>query len=277
MAPGRPQLIPGVCSVARASRIVRGVDWGRRLVSDLEKPPSDIVSWVEQHARLLKSDEFSRVGLLEVGGQPCCLKLYLAKSPLQRLGFRLGYGRSVRSFDSAGKLAACGLPVPEPMTCLVVQGGMVLLSRGIADSSDLRALWLARPTPEAARQFMAGAGSLLASLHRAGFSHGDCKWSNLLWNGERFYLVDLEAVRTVKPARSALLPIGGRQLLDVARYTIDAERLRASQADYDVFINSYCSDLGCDRERVVAGMRPALEAIRKRHRETHGLDNPALV
>ena len=263
--------------VTVASRIPRGTGWGQCLASKLDESSAGVASWVEQHARLMKSDEFSRVGMLEMRGQPCFLKLYLAKSRLQQLGYRLGYGRGIRSFDSAIELAACGLPVPEPLTCLVVEGGMVLMTEGIANSSDLRALWLTRPTPAAAVQLMACAGSLLAALHRAGFSHGDCKWSNLLWDGAQLYLVDLEAVRTIKPVRGALLPINNRQLLDVARYTVDAERLAASQTDYGVFIARSCAALDCERERLIAGMRPALQAIRNRHRENYGGDHSHLV
>ena len=41
--------------------------------------PAATAAWMERHTRILKSDSFSRVGLLEVAGQGCYLKLYLAK------------------------------------------------------------------------------------------------------------------------------------------------------------------------------------------------------
>ncbi len=156
---------------------------------------------MERHTRLLKSDTFSRVGLLELQGQCCFLKLYLAKSSLQRVGFRLGYGRGVHSFDAARRLARASLPVPSPLACLLVEEGMVLLTEGIANSRDLRSLWLEQPAAGAASQLMQAAGDTLAALHLAGFAHGDCKWSNLLWNEVQMYLVDLEAVRAVTAAR----------------------------------------------------------------------------
>ena len=232
---------------------------------------------MERHTRLLKTDVFSRVGMLDLQGRPCFLKLYLAKSRLQQLGFRLGYGRGVHSYDAAQRLALADLPVPAPLACLLVEEGMLLLTEGIDNSRDLRALWLEQPAAATAQQLMQVAGDTLAALHRAGFAHGDCKWSNLLWNGAQLYLVDLEAVRVVKAVRSQLLPLHTRQLRDLARYTVDAEALGASPGQYGVFMDRYCAGMGCRRELVTAGMLPAVEAIRKRHRDISGNNYPPLV
>ena len=72
---------------------------------------------------------------------------------------------------------------------------MLLLTEAIAGARDLRALWLQPSPPAVAERLMSAAGETLAGLHAAGYAHGDAKWSNLLWDGSRFYLVDLEAVR----------------------------------------------------------------------------------
>lgn len=263
--------------MASVSRPLRGAHWAACLSARLAEPPADTASWMERHTRLLKSDTFSRVGLLELQGQSCFLKLYLAKSSLQRVGFRLGYGRGVHSFDAARRLASASLPVPSPLACLLVDDGMVLLTEGIANSLDLRALWLEHPAVEAANKLMQAAGDTLAALHLEGFAHGDCKWSNLLWNEVQMYLVDLEAVRAVTGARRRSLPLHPRQLLDLARFTADAEALGAGPVQYGIFLDRYCMGVGSRRELVSAGMLPALEAIRKRHRETYGGDYPPLV
>lgn len=263
--------------MASVRRSLRGDDWAARLSSALAESPADTASWMERHTRLLKTDTFSRVGLLELQGRPCFLKLYLAKSPLQLFGYRLGYGRAVRSFDAAQRLARAGLAVPSPLACLLVEEGMILLTEGIAHGRDLRALWLEQPAPAPAKQLMGAAGRVLAALHQAGFAHGDCKWSNLLWDGAQLYLADLDAVRAVKAVRKQPLPLHNRQLLDLARYTVDAEELGASPAQYSEFMDGYCSAMDCRRELVSAGMLPAVEAIRKRHRHTYGRDYPPLV
>jgi tRNA A-37 threonylcarbamoyl transferase component Bud32 len=220
---------------------------------------------MEQHTRLLKSDTYSRVGLLELRYQPCFLKLYLAKSRWQRLGVRLGYGRALRSFDMAGELVSRGLPVPAPRACVQVAEGMLLLTEGILESRDLRALWLEQPQPGLAELLMRSAGETLALLHRAGFAHGDCKWSNLLWSGGQFYLVDLDSVRQLKFTAAAARSPLPRQLRDLARFTVDAEELGASQQQYDRFLDSYCVAAQQERELLAAGIRSSAAPIRARH------------
>jgi tRNA A-37 threonylcarbamoyl transferase component Bud32 len=225
---------------------------------------------MDQRTRLLKSDTYSRVGLLELQGQPCLLKLYLAKSPGQRLAFRLGYSRALRSFDMALALADRGLPVPVPMACVQVEEGMLLLTEGIPDGRDLRALWLEQPDPGQAELLMRGAADTLAALHLAGFAHGDAKWSNLLWCGERLLLVDLDAVRQVKAGPGAGLPLPSRQLRDLARFAVDAEELGATPQQYDVFLRLYAERMSCSRHDLLNAIEDPANAIRLRHARKYG-------
>jgi len=255
--------------VQMSPRIMRGSMWAESLCEDLARAPADTVAWMEQHTHLLKSDTHSGAGLLEIRGQPCFLKFYRAKSRWQRLGFRLGYARALRSFDMAGALASRGLPVPAPRACVLLPDGMLLLTAGIPGGRDLRRLWLEQPDAGLAGLLMRGAGDTVASLHRAGFAHGDCKWSNLLWNGERFFLVDLDAVRNLKfTAAAARFPLP-RQLRDLARFTVDAEELGASQQQYDSFLDSYCVAAKQERELLAGGIRSSAAPIRARHAKTY--------
>ncbi|MCB1854631.1 MAG: hypothetical protein H6988_02740 [Pseudomonadales bacterium] len=252
--------------MARPGKILRGAQWGPRLAAAMAEAPAASVSWLEQHTRLLKSDRYSRVGLLELEGAPCFLKLYLAKSPVQKLGFRLGYGRGLRSFDAATSMAEAGLPVPEPRACLLVPEGMVLLTEALAGGADLRALWLDLPAADDAERLMHGAGAALARLHGAGYAHGDCKWSNLLWCARGMYFVDLEVVR--KPRAAGTLPLAG-QLRDLARFIVDAEELGASAPQFEIFMGSYLAGVPCRRERLVSQVRPLLTPIRERHQRRY--------
>jgi tRNA A-37 threonylcarbamoyl transferase component Bud32 len=256
--------------VARTSRALRGKDWAPGLRECLPDPPVGLVPWMEQHTRLLKSDTYSRVGLLQVQGQTCCLKLYIAKSPLQSLGFRLGIGRGIRSFDAATHLLLADLKVPIPRACLLVPEGILLLSEGVEDSRDLRALWQAQPTERIATQFLQRAGETLSALHRAGFAHGDCKWSNLLWNSEVFYLVDLEDVRRVRTTGAEFTSLPAGQVQDVARFTADAEALGASSGQYETFLSSYCVGTAYQQEQLLNRIRPLVGVIRKRHQTKYG-------
>ena len=236
----------------------------------LARGPANTASWMEQRTRLLKSDTYSRVGLLELRGQACLLKLYLVKSPWQRLAFRLGYSRALRSFDMALALAGLGLPVPAPRACVQVEQGMLLLTQGIPDGRDLRALWLEPPEPARAELLMRGAADTLAALHRAGFAHGDGKWSNLLWCGERFLLVDLDAARQVKASPAAGLPLPPRQLRDLARFTVDAEELGATPQQYEVFLQRYAQRMSCAREDLLNAIEEPANTIRRRHARKYG-------
>lgn len=258
-------------------KILRGREWGARLAELMACAPPDTTGWMERHTRILKSDSFSRVGLLEVGGQDCYLKLYLAKSPLQKLGFRLGYGRGVHSFDAAVQMARDAMPVPEPRACLLVPEGMVLLTRALADGVDLRALWLAVPAAEDAQRLMHKAGETLARLHAAGYTHGDCKWSNLLWCGSSYHFVDLERVRKRSgghvPAGS---PARG-QLRDLARFTIDAEELGASAEQLELFLVSYLGGMPWSRKEIVTRLQVLLPPIRERHLRRYRLQPRPLL
>ena len=277
MATGPPPVGCRGRAVANPGKILRGPEWGARLQESMACDPAATAAWMERHTRILKSDRFSRVGLLEVAGQGCYLKLYLAKSPLQKLGFRLGYGRGLHSFDAAVQMARDAVPVPEPRACLLVPEGMVLLTRALADAADLRALWLAVPAAGAAQRFMSRAGEALAGLHALGYAHGDCKWSNLLWWSSGFYFVDLEGVRKLRaPHFPAASPAVG-QLRDLARFIIDAEELGASAEQLEVFLASYLADIPLSREQLVAPLRRLLPPIRERHLRRYRLQPRPLL
>lgn len=258
-------------------RVLRGDDWAPWLRQCLPAAPAEILPWMEQHTRLLKSDTHSMVGLLSVQEQTCYLKLYIAKSALQNLGFRFAYGRGVHSFDAASRLLLAGLRVPAPRTCVQVPDAMLLLTEGMEDSCDLRALWLARPAEEASAMYMRQAGETLSALHLAGFAHGDCKWSNLLWTSEAFYLVDLEDVRRVRARAAQLKSLHALQLQDIARFTADAERLRASPGQYEIFLQSYCASLHYPREKLLDQIKHPVEVIRKRHESKSGRRSQVLL
>lgn len=258
-------------------RIIRGRDRGRALGSLLANHEQDLRQWLSEHSRLLKQDQWSEVGLVELQGKWCFIKLYLAKSPLQRLAFRMRRARAVRSFDAAQAMAVAGLPVPGPRACLALNGAMVLLTEGMPNGRDLRALWLAEPAAADAAQWLAAAAELLARMHRAGFAHGDCKWSNLLWSGGQFYLVDLEAVQQLTPLTGKPAGLHPRQASDLARFTIDAEELALAPDLYQLFLERYLACTGLARESLLLQLLPLVERTRARHRRKYAIDMPGLV
>ena len=232
--------------------------------------PAEPDAWVEASARTLKSDPYSRVGLIELEQQLCYLKYYRAKSPLQKLWFRMGRGRAVAAYDAALALAANAVPVPEPRACLQVPGGSLLLTEGLRGSTDLKALWLQSPAEAAGGRLLQCAGETIARLHRAGFAHGDCKWSNLLWQGETLFLADLEAVASVAPGSA-------KQARDLARFTVNAEDLGVGEGDYERFLASYLEATGVTRDALLALVRPPLAELRGRHLQKYGERGARLI
>ena len=242
-------------------RVLRGEAWAGLLQERLDAQPRDLGLWMEANTRILKSDSHSRVGLLELDSQTCYLKLYRAKSSLQTLAFRWGGSRALRAYDSAVRLLSAGVGVPEPRACLGAPGAMLLLTAGVP-GGDLKALW---QQGEAARPpgLMQAAALTLGRLHAAGYAHGDCKWSNLLWQPGHLLLADLEAVAAARP--------GSRRVLrDLARFTLNGEDLSLPREEFESFLGAYLDCTGQQRGPLVEGVLPLLRQLRERHRVRYG-------
>jgi len=249
------------------TRIIRGGSsgdgWGVALQDMLATSSIDIAAWMQLHTRLLKSDTNSLVGLLQLQHEACYLKLYRYKSTVQKLLFRLGRGRPVRSFDVACKLAEKEVPVPRPRACLLVPGGVLLLTEGIAGGGNLNDLWREQSAHDKFRQLLHSAGESVARLHRAGYAHGDCKWSNLLWTGGQCYLVDLDG--------AGKAPIGSaKQARDLARFTLNAEELDIGPELYEFFLQGYLQGVSVSRSVAIDQMMPSLRLLRDRHLAKYG-------
>lgn len=247
------------------SRVIRGEVWSQRLCQllALTHSAADIENWMELETRIIKRDAWSRVGLLTIEHKLCYLKYYQAKSAQQSLLFRFGFGRGARSFDMAQKLALAGVAVPEPRACLGVPGGMLLLTEGLAGATDLKNLWLERPSEERLRELMASAGRALAELHGAGYVHGDCKWSNLVDSGGRFFFVDLEAVQRARQGASTMAR-------DLARFTVNAEDMGLPPEHYQIFLSTYATDIGREHDHLIQAMLMPLQRLRRKHQVAYG-------
>ncbi|KAA1190616.1 hypothetical protein F0M18_12460 [Pseudohalioglobus sediminis] len=226
-------------------------------------PGGATASWLAENGRVLKRDDHSLVTLLEHAGQLRYCKYFAAKHLLQRVAFRFGLGRAVRAFDAARLLQDRDIPVPAPLACLRRQDGLLLVTEGLRGALDIKAIWLDESTRAWRQRVLDNAGSLLAQLHSAGFAHGDCKWSNLLWQGEQLFLVDLEAVEQCARGH-------GQQSRDLARFTVNAEDLGVDSAAYRQFLEVYCGAMGESAADVAARIQPHLARFRARHLEKYG-------
>ncbi len=243
--------------------ILRGDRWAKSLREALAREGDDTASWMERHTQILKSDEHSRVGLLELEGELCYLKFYRQKSLGQQFMFWLARGRGVQAFDAADKLAQQDIAVPAARACILVPGGILLLTEGLEGARDLKAVWQGDLSGEDRKTLMNEVGQVLGKLHRQAFAHGDCKWSNLLRHEEKFYLVDLEGTDRAVVG-------GGKQARDLARFTVNAEDLGVTEPEFSPFMDTYCRLLETPQEVIVDRMMPDLKRYRARHRARYG-------
>ncbi|MBT4519151.1 MAG: hypothetical protein HOC23_04030 [Halieaceae bacterium] len=246
-----------------SARIMRGEVWAERLKALLATGPTDPIAWMDRNTSLLKYDAHSRVGLLQLCDQLCYLKLYCSKFTGQQLMLRMGYGRGFRSFDRAIELSAKQILVPQPLACIVIPGGMMLLTEGISSAENLHTMWLGELEQKRAETLLRAAGLTLAKLHSANYAHGDCKWSNLVWSGQQIHLVDLEAVARVRRGSKKLTR-------DVARFTLNAEELGVAHEQFDQFLGVYLDYMGMRRESLINRVMPVLRMLRARHLIKYG-------
>ncbi len=248
-------------------RVLRGGDWAAEALAQL---PYDTGAGLQVHGRLLKRDQHSVVALGELQGETCYLKFYAAKNLLQRGLFALGRGRAIDAYDAAAALTQAGIAVPLAKACLLLGDGLLLATEGMPDAQDLKAVWVQGAPAALRQQMLQAAGETLAALHGAGFAHGDCKWSNLLWEQNRFFLVDLEAVvRCPKGDR--------RQARDLARFTLNAEDLGVEPRAYQHFLDAYSGCSSISSADLVEQMRGDLTRLRARHREKYGERGARLI
>jgi tRNA A-37 threonylcarbamoyl transferase component Bud32 len=250
-------------------RVLARGEWAQILLAELDGYPGAPWDWIAAHGRVLKHDRYGAAALVELGGEPCFAKLYLPRGRLHAHLLRSTRGRPVRSQDVARELLRVDVVVPQPRGCLWLGNSALTLAEGLINGDTLQQRWQTATGPAARQRLLSSVAESLARLHHAAYSHGDCKWSNLLCLGRQVYLVDLDAARHT--------PVGSRrQARDLARWTLNAEELSMEPSEYRVFLDSYFSALGAPREAIIARMLPQLYRLRDRHRRQYGETGRAL-
>ena len=250
-------------AVTTNPRVLWGGSCAQRLTAELENRPGDTRDWLRARGQLLKLDDDSCAVLLEVAGVPCFIKWYRRRNSWHGALLKTRLGRPARSQDAARKLLRANVRVPEPRGALALPDGVLTLTDGIAEGEDLQRKWDRVDQAAERPLWLSVAAQSLARLHLAGYSHGDCKWSNLLINGDQLYLVDLDAVRKTAPGSR-------RQARDLARFTLNAEEMALERDQYDQFLERYFSMLSLPRDPFTARMLPELRKLRERHRGRYG-------
>lgn len=244
---------------------VRGKTWGQRLKRRLRKPPLGFYAWLEAHTKPLRDDSGGYVGAFQMRDMPCYLKLYRGKFLLHVIPTLLRLSQPMRTFRKAVALAANGVPISRPLACVLVKEGVLMLSEGLYSVADYSRLWQAPPAKEEAERMMHCAGATLAAVHTAGYSHGNCRWDNLLWSEGECYLVDLDGTRRRR------FRVAHHRARDLARFTVNAEEAGVSSDLLEVFLNSYLEVMCESQEPLIARMRPHLKKLRRRHESKYGI------
>lgn len=251
-------------------RIVRDGVIADLIAERLRVFPGSVRAWMEAHTRILKEDTYGLVSLLDAHDAQCVLKFYGFRSRMHALAYSIGRGRALHSHRASLALRRAGISVPEPLGVLRVAGGMLLLSEAIPGRGNLLQVWNEGPSPVEAGQIMQVAGHTLGHLHSSGYAHGDCKWNNILWDGQGISLVDLDAVAKAKRHCPS-------QARDVARFTVHAELMGVGSERYDRFLESYLQVMGSSRQKVVEAMVPFVYSIRAKYLARYGPHGQRLV
>lgn len=244
----------------RRVRVVRGKC--PELVARLEQQTTPVANWCSQHAHTIKDTAHSWVGFVELDDASVWLKVFRPKGLAQQFSMRLGRHRALRSFNSANNLLKAQLPVPLPIACLQVGGEMLLVTKRLPQGGDLLSLWQSQGEHLPAAIWRE-AGSVIGQLHRAGFVHGDCKWSNIYRAHDQHYLLDLEAVARVGVGASVAYR-------DVARFVLNAEDMGASSGILQTFLTAYACEVDSSIEEVSIATLPQLKRLRQRHERKYG-------
>ena len=189
------------CSAVEARRELAGRTLLRRTADGpqlraLLRDPAARLSRADVH--WLKRGRTAAVARLRLDGRECVVKQYNALGGLKGLRRALRESRATRSWRAAHWLELLQVPTAAPLG-LREQGLGPLTRRAWLVCEALDGPTLASRLDDAAEQDLpALARALDASLgrlHRAGVVHGDLKASNLLVDGTRLALVDLDAVQ----------------------------------------------------------------------------------
>tara|TARA_B100001540_G_scaffold301030_1_gene307056 strand:+ start:524 stop:1297 length:774 start_codon:yes stop_codon:yes gene_type:complete len=251
--------------------VIRGKRWGKRLTERLRTPPLGISQWMRRHTDVVKDDASTLAGCLRISRRRRFLKLYRSRNLLFKLLCLARLARPMATFRTALVLAASEVPIPRPLSCVLVSEGLLMLSEGLDSSRDYCALWEAGQSGEELYRMMRGAALTLSVLHRAGYTHGDCKWRNLLWIDGECFMVDLDGAR-----RRRLFAARARAR-DVARFTVSAEEAGVPSSLLQAFLDSYVAHSGVAREELLRRMQPNLEKLRGRHLEKYGITPQPLL
>ena len=145
---------------------------------------------------LLKDGRTSTVARVEHEGRELVIKRYNLKNLRHALARFWRPSRAWHSWREGHRLSLLGIATPQPLALVEERWGPLrrraFLVNAYCPGRSLLDVLSAEYEPEPA--LASALLTLFASLHSARISHGDLKATNLLWDGARLWLIDLDAV-----------------------------------------------------------------------------------
>lgn len=127
---------------------------------------------------------------------PCIVKRYNAKSAWHRISRAVRESRAARCWRMSFKFAAAGVYIPKPLYMFEqrffgFRRGAYFASQRIKGDELLTVF--AELDESAKRKVVEAVRTFFWQLESARLSHGDLKASNLIWDGEHLWAIDLDA------------------------------------------------------------------------------------
>ena len=225
-------------------------------------------NWPPVPERVLRDGAKLGAMICRQAGASWFVKRY-SYSGLRRLAARLGRERARRNYVISMAWQAAGIPVPQPLACLVAPGTATswFVCEALDGAIDMHELTRhGQPEADAVqRQILFTGLQLLARVHQAGWSHGDAKWANFILSADyqQIWLVDLDAARRCK--------LGSRrQARDLARFCLNAREAGFDTGLIQQALQDYLSRTGSDSDRFLAWVDHYHDKVMRRHQTSSG-------
>jgi tRNA A-37 threonylcarbamoyl transferase component Bud32 len=159
----------------------------------LESPDAHIDA-----GHLCKDGGTATVARVEVSGQTFVIKRYNIKHFFHALSRCWRRSRAWRAWREGNRLLALGIPTARPLAIIErrwcwFSGVAYLIMEDLPGEDILHRLQAGEVAANAAE--IDAVGALFSDLRRARLSHGDMKGNNLIWQENRWALIDLDAMR----------------------------------------------------------------------------------
>lgn len=118
----------------------------------------------------------------------------------------LGLQAARREWRALVSLHARGVRVPEPLALAELEGGDFVIAIRFLAGRSLKQTLAEQPTGR--RALLHAVGDLVASLHAAGWTHGDLHHGNLLVGAGGVWLLDLQAALPLRAAHARWRDLG---------------------------------------------------------------------